>query len=267
MDLAKLETIIKNSGGSSFTLAGASELLIKINRLEKEKWFDKFLKQFQSSREQGDLRGRILEINFAYQFLEKNEQLQYENEQGMKGNVDFFWRFENFEICIEMKLKRQAIHIEEEFNRLIENNGSFPIEQDPLFENFKIREDIWEKSSIKKFSPNLKNNRLNFIGIDISELLHGTVDNLDCIIAANKILESKEIIEKQYIKNNNLHPCDYIHGVIFLFRRPKEKKALAYDLFSEIYINESLVNLVNKEKICNALYNIYPQFIPPTSSI
>jgi len=45
------------------------------------------------------------------------------------------------------------------------------------------------------------------------------------------------------LSDTHPHPRDYIHGVLFLFRRPKETAALSYQLRSVIIWNRVLMTM------------------------
>src|ERR1700683_3710202 len=108
MEIAELRNIIENSGGRGGALEHADALLKKINRLEAPTGYEQLLKQLHRSREQGDFRGRALEVNFADQFHRNGQELIYGARQGMAGDIDFLWRLANLEVFIEMKLLRQG---------------------------------------------------------------------------------------------------------------------------------------------------------------
>jgi hypothetical protein len=63
MQLDELKGIIKAAGGGENALAYAEALLVKINRIESEKQYAALLGQLRNAKEQGDFRGRVLEVN------------------------------------------------------------------------------------------------------------------------------------------------------------------------------------------------------------
>lgn len=64
MTLTELQTIIKNSGGGEFALDYAEELLAKIDNVARHHVPVNYWSQFTKTKEAGDFRGRVLEINF-----------------------------------------------------------------------------------------------------------------------------------------------------------------------------------------------------------
>jgi len=107
MKLDELKVIIKAAGGGENALAYAEALLVKINHIESEKQYATLLGQLRNAKEQGDFRGRVLEVNFADCFLRKGIVLEYGVKQGMSGDIDFGWNIDGHKAHIEMKLLGQ----------------------------------------------------------------------------------------------------------------------------------------------------------------
>jgi hypothetical protein len=57
-----------------------------------------------------------------------------------------------------------------------------------------------------------------------------------------------------------VHPREYIHGVLFLFRMPKETAALSYDLKGTIVWNQMLINQDAMQQISFEMANIIPEY-------
>ena len=91
MQLDELNMIIEGAGGKRFALEYAEGLLEKISRIESANGYGELMAQLRSAKEQGDFRGRVLEVNFANLFVEKGIKLQYGAKQGMSGDVEFCW--------------------------------------------------------------------------------------------------------------------------------------------------------------------------------
>ena len=108
MQLDELKEIIKAAGGSENALAYAEALLDKINLVETAKQYATLLGQLRAAREQGDFRGRVLEVNFADCFLREGIVLDYSVKQGMPGDIDFGWNIEGHKVHIEMSAMAQS---------------------------------------------------------------------------------------------------------------------------------------------------------------
>ncbi len=94
MDLCKLNKIIQDAGVGSNALGYAPELLEKIDSLDESK-YSALLKQLASARDEGDFRGRVLEVNFAACFEKNGISLQYGAKQAdCTGDIDFLWQLD-----------------------------------------------------------------------------------------------------------------------------------------------------------------------------
>ncbi|WP_129212837.1 hypothetical protein [Crenobacter cavernae] len=289
MQRDELIAIIQTAGGKCGPLGYADALLEKINRLEAAGGYEALFAQLRPAKEQGDLRGRVLEVNFANLFVERGAQLKYGARQGMPGDVDFCWGVNGYQVFIEMKLLGQDRQTKEDIRQQLANPGCKTygaIIPDDTFDLARIQRDIFAKSSTKKFNPKPNQDWVNLVAIDVSELQLGTVDVADCILAAagNEIAsrychftylrptvvgvferDGKSISAEQtaWVKcfHNALtagepHPRDYIHGVLFLFRDPAEQAALSYRLIAAMVWNPALIDDARAKTILEPLHKI-----------
>ncbi len=290
MQLDELTSIIQAAGGGSGPLGYAKALLNKINRLEDAGGYESMLVQLRSAKEQGDFRGRVLEVNFAYLFFVAGIGLQYGAKQGMRGDVDFCWCVNGYQVFIEMKLLGQDKKSREAIKQQLEDTEFYEAcISDDTADVARIQRDIFEKSSIKKFNPKPEPTWINLVAVDVCELQLGTVDIGDCLLATggNEITsiychpaclrpavvgvferERKALKPDQveWVKRfhkvlsaGEPHPSDYIHGVLFLFRDPEERAALSYQLNAEIVGNSGLIDEDCAKRIFEPFYEIVPQ--------
>ena len=293
MELSELQKIIKNSGGQCHALAYAEIILPKINKLENSGKYEPILKQFRTAKNEGDLRGRLLEINFANLFLDKNINLLCcEKQDKRAGDVDFCWEIDNQKIYMELKLLQQDQTTKESIKSQLDNTQTYAISRlDNTNDILRIQYDLIQKASLTKFSQTPQKNWINLIAIDVAELQLGGIDIYDCILATrgNTAFSGKEsgqfyqrnevvgifeelqenqinIDQKNWINQiqkklkGSPHPQSYIHGALFLFREPKESAALAYDLTSLLVWNENLISHnTDIEKISTSLYEVIPK--------
>lgn len=289
MQLNELTAIIQAAGGGCWPLEYAETLLKKINRLEDAGGYETMLVQLRSAKEQGDFRGRVLEVNFAHLFVESGTGLQYGAKQGMLGDVDFCWYVHECQVFIEMKLLGQDKKSREAINQQLEDTGFYGIcISDDTSDVARIQRDIFEKCSIKKFNPLPEPTWINLVAVDVSELQISTVDIGDCLLATvgNEITaryfhpiclrpaivgvfesEGKALNPDQveWVKRfhkvfsaGEPHPRDYIHGVLFLFRDPKERAALSYHLNAAVVWNPELIDENRVRKIVEPFHQIVP---------
>ena len=261
MTLPELQAIIVSAGGGSNALAYAEFLLDKINRLETSGRYENLLSQLRSAREPGDFRGRVLEVNFACTFVEHGIELAYGASQGMTGDIDFLWNVAEHKVFIELKLLGQDRATRDEINRQLEAHGvSSTLVTDDARDVSRLQLDILQKASTRKFNPHPQITWVNLVAIDVAELQLGTMDIADCLLATGgnalvsqhchpaclrenvvgvfEVLQGKALTPAQTEWVSRLHtlaagvpqPQSYLHGVIFLFRVPKERAALSYEL-------------------------------------
>src|SRR4051812_48104538 len=107
MKLDELVEIIHGAGGRENALAYAEALLVKVSRLEEAGGYATLLKQFRAAKQEGDFRGRALEINFADYFVQQGISLDQAVKQGGKGDIDFCWKLDEHAVYLEMKLLGQ----------------------------------------------------------------------------------------------------------------------------------------------------------------
>jgi hypothetical protein len=143
---------------------------------------------------------------------------------------------------------------------------------------------IIDKATLKKFEHPPIANTINLIAIDVSELQLGSVDAGDCVLATLGSTRAEtyfgEVCARDHVLglfettpeenqaewaasiNTKLadkpHPRSYIHGVIFLFREPKELAALSYDLKGFIAWNTNLI----ADSLASAINDEFDKIIP-----
>lgn len=289
MQLDELKMIIQGAGGRQFALEYAEALLGKIIQIESNDSYEKLINQLRVAKEQGDFRGRVLEVNFASLFAGKGVGLQYGAKQGMSGDVDFCWRLGDYQFFIEMKLLGQDQKTRESINQQLKDTGfSSTLITEDTWDIARIQRDIFQKSSTKKFNPQPEQTWINLVAIDVSELQLGTIDMRDCLLAAlgNEgaskychpaclrpsvvgVFQPDEVSTFQGEQINwvrgfhktlygGKHPRNYIHGVLFLFREPWERAALCYELSAAVVWNPALYNTNVASIFCKSFQAIVP---------
>jgi len=290
MQLLELQQVIARAGGGPFAAEYAPAFLRKINRLEASGRYQELIAQLRRARQAGDFRGRVLEVNFADQCEETNLPLQYGAKQGQPGDVDFSLIIEDRQVFIEMKLLGESAKIQEDISRQLEHSNTYSIAlEDDSDDIVRLQRDLIQKATTRKFSARPKSNWINLVAIDVSELQLGTVDIPDCLLAtggnslASRFCDSSilrddvvgvfenlsidQLTPSQAAWVSNVHkiptgtphPRDYIHGAVFLFRKPKERAALTYELHAKIIWNAGKMSAGLAKLISSALYRAIPQ--------
>jgi hypothetical protein len=270
MTLPQLQTIIQQAGGGAFALDYANDLLVKVNNVANHQVPVGYLSQLSQSRNAGDLRGRLLEINLVNYFFTQNVPLSYEVKQGTtSGDIDLLWKTCGADVFIEVKLLGQDQTTKQKINQQLDEYGvSASQVDDDTSDVMRLQYTIIDKATLKKFQHPPFQNAINLIAIDVSELQLGNVDAADCVLATLGSARAKNyfghacardhvfgLFEKDQKSNHDEwvaqinakladkpHPRNYIHGVIFLFREPKELAALSYDLKACIAWNTNLIS-------------------------
>jgi hypothetical protein len=288
MTIDELTNVIEAAGGRANALAYAEALLGKLNRIGATGRFEALLNQFCTAREAGDFRGRVLEVNFADLFVQKGRELIYGAQQGMSGDIDFQWNVSGREVFIEMKLLGQDRDTKTKASRQLEHFGVTALHvEDDLRDVVRLQRDIIQKATPRKFNPSPKSGALNIVAVDVSELQLGAVDIADCLLAAggNAIVrqyydpafcrngvvgvfepisgsvtteQAAWIADVHKIPSGSLHPRQYIHGAVFLFREPQETAALSYDLTAAIVWNPALVEPDVARAVAAELHSVIP---------
>jgi hypothetical protein len=211
-------------------------------------------------------------------------------KQGQTGDIDFRWDSNLGQIFIELKLLGEQLAVKQEEKSHFAHHGLFSQTVDDQVDVGRLQRDIFIKSSVTKFNPAVAVGDTNLIAIDVSELQLRTVDKCDCVHAVcgatgargmfHEAMIRPEVVgalepareltpeEAEWVKRFHLekapepHPRSYIHGVIFLFRNPKERAALDYELSCCIVWNVSLINKDMASAIESAVHKVIPKFHP-----
>lgn len=289
IDLDTLKKAIKAAGGSAYTLESAEALLVKIKKVEASPGGSKLLVQLIKAKEPGDFRGRLLEVNVAAHFLERNIDLFYEVKQGMTGDIDLRFDVNGRPVYLELKHLGLDHQVSACMTHQIEQSGTYSIVQNnDLGDIVRLQRALISKASTKKFNPNPAVGVINLVAVDVTELQLGTVDYCDCLLAASgnglvhqhchpaclrpsvvgifepidqKALSADQnrwISEVHQIPSGTPHPRSYIHGAVFLFRTPAETAALSYEVRAVLVWNENLVSIEMATPIEQKLHEVLP---------
>jgi hypothetical protein len=87
MTLRELDQIITRCGGKDHARTYAAPLLTKVRLLEARGTYASLLEPIGTARDQADLRGRLLEINLAYQFERAGVTRLYLKQLGERTQI------------------------------------------------------------------------------------------------------------------------------------------------------------------------------------
>lgn len=290
MQLHDIQAMIRAAGGGENALDYAEALCEKVCRIEAQGQYAPLLAQLRASREQGDFRGRVLEVNFADCFTRKGIALNYGIKQGMPGDIDFGWNVEGYAVCIELKLLGQDKATRDRINAQLDDKGMSAIFVDEDTKDIaRLQADIILKASTRKFNPKPDKGTVNLVAIDVTELQLGTIDICDCLLAASgntlaarhcepeclresvvgvfediapeNLRESQHswLATVQKLEEGVPHPRTYLHGTLYLFREPAERAALSYQLRGALVWNPTLTAPDVAAKVATTLHSVIPQ--------
>jgi hypothetical protein len=291
--LQELEQIITPCGGQAYAREYAAPLLTKIQVLEARGGYKALLEPIRTARDQADLRGRLLEVNLAYQFERAGVTPDIAAKQGGTGDIDFRFDVGQHEVFLECKLLQQDHTTTANMNAQLAATNTYTIARNSDVQDvFRLQRDLIEKANIKKFNTKVKSNWINLIAVDVSEIQLGTVDVFDCVLAAagnsdvaslckdpvrasfyvrSSVLgvfekrsasmtpeQKKWTASVDRLVKSDVHPRDYIHGAVFLFRTPEDTAALVYDLRAVVVWNRAIMSRQLASEVGPTLYRIAP---------
>jgi len=249
------------------------------------------LEPIRTARDQADLRGRLLELNLAYQFERAGFHPEVCAKQGGTGDMDFRFAVSVDEVFLETKLLRQDEATTTQINSQLAASNNFGVARSDDTEDIaRLQRNLIQKANPRKFDAVPKANWINLVGIDVSELQLGMVDVGDCLLAADgnpvatahchdsvrrpnvvEVFErlssmtpgqTKWASELDALVGSAVHPREYIHGAVFLFREPEDTAALVYKLTAAIVWNSALVTHAIARDLAPALHQIVPHLMP-----
>jgi integrase len=287
--LSELQRIIVQCGGQDYAREYAAPLLERIQVLEARRSYRAMLEPLRSAHDQADLRGRLLEVNLAYQFEAAGITPNIAAKQGGTGDIDFQFNIGPHALFVESKLLRQDDATAAQINAQLNTAGTYSVVRDS-------DSDLIQKANTKKFKARPDANWVNLVAVDVSETQLGTVDTYDCVLAAagNAAVAAlcAEGVTANFLRRNEVigvfeesaltvtagqkewaaaidqlvtweaHPRDYLHGALFLFRYPTDTAALVYDLRSVVVWNSRLIDRPVANEVEPVLYRIFPQSRP-----
>lgn len=287
---ARIARVIKSAGGNNIVLDDLGPLGIKIRRIAQLPKYSDFFRQFLKAKNEGDIRGRLLEINFLDHFLRQGISLDHAIKQGHggRGDIDFAWQLHGYQICFETKLLGQDKKSRDAMNQLV-TRGRYSTQGNEIDDIIRLQRAIVSKSSTTKFNHRPQSGVINMVAIDVCELQLNCVDVADCLLATggnplvsqlyhaactragvvglfeNSLNGTLTEAQHQWVKNilktepNVPPPQTYIHGVLFLFRDRRDTAALSYELSSAIAWNPIIISPHISGLLARPIYSVIPK--------
>ncbi len=277
MDKKALTVAIKRCG------IGASDeqiegLLSKIQLLEATGRYKRLLSNLRSANDKNNFLASVLEITIAFQFESASLALEYEIKQNPahKSSIDFLWKAKTKAIYIETRLLQQDQATSNSIESQLKVSNIYAVTKDGDDEKqdiVRVQQLILEKVQKEDGSPtkflNLHRNEINIVAVDISQIILGTFDPDDCKLVALGDPSVQAICRRQIFGLFQDTKPDYpehiqsrarsfshirktLHGVMFLFKRPKTE-LLNYFLERFIIWNPTLISEDIGQHICDEI--------------
>lgn len=266
MEKSTLNAIVKKIGGFSDD-NDIDAFLEKINYLETTQRYGELIKRILPANDVGDFLGSVFETNIAYQFESNQLKLEYGVKQNKSHGSDI-------DLLMRMDSGHSVYSTSQRINEQLNKSSFYSVcmNCDTINRSiFRLQSTIISKiqkvdgTPIKFFSND--HAVVNIVVINVSELMLGTIDIFDCLIASYGSRYVQEILGNGYANwvpgkevvglfqvmpykcsndENNIYAVyerarNILHGILFLFKAP-DSGVLSYDLESYITWNPSVMN-------------------------
>ncbi len=282
---ATLEAAIAASDGAEQSSAQVGGLLAKLQALDAVGCYGQLLKAIARANDKNNFLALVLEATFAHQFEAQGISLDYEvkQEPASGSSIDFGMRLDEGQAAyFELRLLQQDRAIAQSIEQQLEKTGAYAVALgggDEQRAVLKVQSTVLSKVEDKDGRPvkflKVDDGALNIVVVCISDIMGGTADLYDCILATYGDPEVPAICRRQVFGLFQDVQPDYpehvqkaaarfahikatLHGVLFLFRE-KEAGPLDYPLEQVLVWNRALTS---KETTRVASERIYAA-IPP----
>lgn len=267
IDRPTLEGAIKASGGAQQPNDQVAALLAKLDLLEAKGQYSELLKTVRASNNKWNFLASLLEVTFAHQFEIAGVRLDYEvcQEPDQPGTIDFRMSASTGDVVfLELRLVQQDEKTTADIAQQLEAKQEYAVAMDGARERdavVRLQGIILQKVQRKDGTPikfvHAGAGVVNIVVVGVSDLLLGTVDAWDCVLAAcgDAAVPSEcrrgvvglfqtpnagDPPETQARVASFAHIRATIHGVLFLFRAPGAG-VLDYRLEQVMVWNRNLV--------------------------
>lgn len=282
MDKRALHTIVEKFGGThDDEIEG---LLKKLNYIENTGKYGKLLKSISSANDKSNFLADVFEATFAFQFEALKLSLGYEVKQDATddSSIDFLRRMgSGISIYLEARLLQQDNSTDQSIRSQLENSNFYQIAMNGNDDHnsiIRLQNVILSKVQKKDGTPTkflrVDKNIVNIVVIDVSDLILGTIDLYDCLLATHGDPYVEEVYRRgifglfqeplsgypQEIKEIAIsyeHIRNTLNGVLFLFKS-KNSGLLDYTLEHYLIWNPILTNHAHVEEVCSEIKRAIP---------
>lgn len=241
-------TSITNSGWTGAWEDQIKGLLSKLDFLEKTGRYSKLLANLIGANDKNNFAASALEATIAYQFESAGIPLRYEIKQvaDNEGSIDFCWKIASGKtVYIEVRLLQQDKATADSIAEQLNAQNAYTVLKDGDDEKrdiVRVQQVILEKVQKKDGTPTkfltMRQDAINLVAVDISSIILGMFDFDDCKLAASGDPAVSDVNRRQVfglfqdpkpeypphiqsLAQSFAHIRKTLHGVLFLFRKPK----------------------------------------------
>lgn len=284
IDRPSLEAAILASGGVKQPDNQVTALLAKLDLLEAKGRYGGLLRSVRASNHKWNFLASLLEVTFAHQFETAGVPLDYEvrQEPDQPGTIDFRMNASTGDaVFLELRLLQQDEKTTADIAEQVAAKQEFAVamggeaERDAVV---RLQGTILQKVQRKDGTPikfvQAGDGVLNIVVVGVSDILLGTVDAWDCVLAACgdggvppecrrgvvglfQPPNAADLAESQGRVASFAHIRSTIHGVLFLFRAAGAG-VLDYRLEQVMAWNQSLVPEERARSLMNDISAVLP---------
>jgi len=282
MNKEALKSIVEKFGGTyDEEIEG---LLKKLNFLEDTCKYGKLMKSILSTNDKSNFLADVFEASFAFQFESSNLPLEYEVKQSEVNNssIDFLRRMDSgISIYLEARQLQQDSGTGQSIMDQLDRNKFYRISMNGDDEHdsiVRLQNVIVSKVQKKNGTPtkflSINKDIINIVVIDVSDLILGTIDLYDCLLATHGDSYVEEIYRRgifglfqeplsgypskiEEIAESYEYIRGILHGVLFLFKA-KNSGLLNYDLEHYMVWNPSLVDQKLAKEVSDEINKAVP---------
>lgn len=285
LDRQTIEAAVKASGGAEQPSDQVEGLFTKLVYLEATGRYGQLLKGIAKSNDKSNFLALLLEATFAYQFETAGFPLDYEAKQVAEqtSSIDFRMKVPSGEtVYFELRLLQQDQETAEDIAKQLAATKVYEVVKDgddEQAEVLRVQGTLLGKVENAAGKPikflETGDGLFNIVVLCISDVLLGTVDMHDCMLATygdpevpehcrRGIFGMFQELKPTYPEHVQAAAARFkrfkatINAVLFLFR-PAGSGVLDYSLQQVLVWNRNLTSPEAAGRVCDAVYMAVPR--------
>lgn len=284
MDKAILLAAIKNSGGAEQPDDEVDGLLKKLAYLKQTGRYGKLMANIAAANDKSNFLASVLEATFAFQFESAELPLDYEvkQDEDNSSSIDLLRKSETgVSIYFEVRLLQQDDATAESIKDQLEKSSFYQVAMDGQDEHdaiIRLQSVILSKVQKRDGTPikflRVAPDTINLVVVDVSDLILGTVDADDCLLATRGDPAVREEHRRgifglfqeplpeyperiQTLTKTFEHIRSTLNGVLFLFRS-QGSGVLNYRVEQHLMWNPKLISLDHAKAVHAEIAAVVP---------